>query len=386
METSVLNNTKTRLRVKIHKSITELAEDAWDSIIGKNRIVCSYKFMETLEKSGYGDGRCYYPVVYDGDEIIAHTSVYLMSTEMDLCAQGNLKNIIGTVRDKWKEFFILRSLECGPPISAGNTISFKNDVKRPEVLELLCDAIEGLAKSLGISFILFRDFRDEEAPFYGLLKERGYMELHNLPTAELKIRWKTFNEYLDSMRSNYRHKITKRMDTAVKENISFQVVKNFSDNAAELKRLYDNVYDQAKEIKRERLLESFFQNLNKYLGEKAVIISAVKDQKLIGYMLLLFSGKTLISKFPGLDYSHSKEYYTYFNLFYKSIELAVETGMDTLDMSITTLAPKKDMGASIIPLRMYMKHYNPFFNKVIPILFNKMTPQDTEPRNVFKEE
>ncbi|KKT74267.1 MAG: hypothetical protein UW69_C0042G0008 [Microgenomates group bacterium GW2011_GWA2_44_7] len=226
METVIIDNktdfrSKTGLRVKIYRSITEVNEGAWDAVAGENRIVCSHKFMETLEKSGYGDGRCYYPVVYDGDEIIAHTSVYLMSTEMDLCAQGTLKNIIGTVRGKWKGFFILRSLECGPPISAGNTISFKSGIKRVEVLALLCDAIEGLAKSLGISFILFRDFDDEETKFYDLLKERGYMELHNLPTAELKIRWKTFNEYLDSMRSNYRHKITKRMDTFVKENISY---------------------------------------------------------------------------------------------------------------------------------------------------------------------
>jgi len=98
------------------------------------------------------------------------------------------------------------------------------------------------------------------------------------------------------------------------------VVKNFSGDTYELKKLYDNVYDHAKEIKRERLSESFFQNLSKYLGEKAVIISAVKDQKLIGYMLLLKSGKTLISKFPGLDYNCNKEYYTYFNLFYKQTE------------------------------------------------------------------
>jgi len=389
LETSILNsktdlNSKTGIRVKTYRSITEVNEGEWDAIVGNDRTFCTHKYIEALERSGFGEGRCYYPVVYDGDEIIAHTSVYLMSTEMDLCAQGTVKNVINTVRGKWNNFFILRSLECGSPISTGNTISLKSGVKRAEVLQLLCDAIEDLTKSLGISFILFRDFYNEEMEFYDFLKERGYMKLHNLPTAALKIRWKSFGEYLDSMHSNYRRKIVKRMDKCAKANVSVQVMKNFSDSTPELKRLYDNVYDHAKEIKRERLGESFFQNINKYLGEKAAVISAVKDDRLIGYMLLLFSGKTLISKFPGLDYDYNKECFTYFNLFYRAIELAIETGMDYFDMGITTLDPKKDMGAGIIPLNMYMKHSNPFFNKVIPTLFNTMTPQDTEPRNVFK--
>lgn len=361
-------------------------EGAWDAIVGKDRILCTHKCVEAMEKSGVSDGRCYYPVVYDGDEIIAHASVYFIGTELDLCAREAVKKIIDLIRRKWKNFFILRSLECGPPISIGNTISFKDGVKRDETLRLLSHAIEQLAKELGINFILFRDFYNEETEFYDLLKERGYMKIRNLPKAEIKIKWKSFDEYLDSMRSNYRRKIIKRMDKCANAGMSIRVMKDFSDNTRELKRLYDNVYDRAKEIKRERLSESFFQNINKYLGEKAVIISAVKDGRLIGYMLLLFNGKTLMSKFPGLDYEYNKEYCIYFNLFYRAVELAIETGMDRIDMGITTLDPKKDMGADIVTLNMYMRHSNPFLNKVIPVLFNMMTPQDTESRNVFKTE
>jgi predicted N-acyltransferase len=395
LETSILNSKtdfysktdfsgKTGIRVKTYRSIAEVNEGEWDAIVGKDRILCTHKYIEALEKSGVNEGRCYYPVVYDGDEIIAHASVYFISTELDLCAQGAIKKIINLVRRKWKNFFILRSLECGPPISVGNAISFKDGVNRAETFRLVCHEIESLAKGLGINFILFRDFYNEEMEFYDLLKERGYMKIHNLPKAEIKIRWKTFDEYLNSMRSNYRYKIVKRIDKCAKANISIRVVKNFSDNTPELKRLYDNVYNHAKEIKRERLTESFFQNINKYLGEKAVIISAMKDDRLIGYMLLLFSGKTLISKFPGLDYDCNQECCIYFNLFYKTIELAIETGMDDVDMGITTLDPKKDMGSSIVTLNMYMRHSNPLLNKIIPRLFGMITPQDTEPRNVFK--
>ncbi len=386
---SALNNEtdpdcKTGIRVEIYRSITEVGESAWDAIVDKNRIFCTHKCVKVLEKSGVSEERCYYPVVYDGNEIIAHACVYFVRTEVDLFARRGIKKFIHLARRKWKDFFVLQSLECGPPISIGNTISFKNGIDRAGTLRLLCDEMERLAKGLAANFILFRDFYDKEMEFYDLLVKRGYMKIRNLPDAEIKIKWKSFNEYLDSMHSNYRRKIVKRMEKCAKANVSIRVERNFSENVPELKRLYDNVYDQAKEVKRERLSESFFQNISKYLGEDAVIISAVKDSKLIGYMLLLFSGKTLISKFPGLDYNYNKECCVYFNLFYKAIELAIETRMDCLDMSITTLDPKKDMGADIVALNMYMKHSNLLLNKIIPRLFTMMTQQDTSPRNVFK--
>jgi len=390
LETSILNN-KTGLKgrasvgVKIHRSIDEVNESEWDAIVGKDKIFCAHKYVKALERSGLNEGRCYYVVAYDGDKIIAHASVYSISTELDVFARGVIRKIINIVRRKWKNFFILRSLECGPPIALGNTLSFKDGVDRAEALHLLCRGIEELAKELGISFILFRDFYDDEAELCASLKGRGYENIHNLPKAEIKIRWKSFDEYLNSMRSNYRCKIVKSMEKCAKANIFIQPLKNSSENSRQLKRLYDNVSRQAKEVKRECLSDTFFQDLDRHLGEKAVILAASKDEKLLGFMLVLFNGKELISTLLGLDYDCNREYCIYFNLFYKTIELAIEKGMDKIDMGITTLDPKKDMGSDIVILNMYMKHSNPLLNKIIPVLFDMITPPDTTgPRNVFK--
>jgi len=386
LEKSIINSGP-GIRVKIYRSISEVNEGQWDAIVGKDRIFCTHKYVETLEKSGFNEGRCYYPVVYKGEEIIAHVPAYFISTEMDVFAQGVIKKIVLMVRRKWKNFFIMRSLECGPPIALGNPLSLKDGADRAEALRLLCHEIEKLAKELRIRFLLFRDFYDEDMASFDLLKERGYKKIHNLPKAEIKIKWKSFDEYLNSMRSNYRCKIVKSMDKCARANISIQVLKNFSNNSRELKQLYDNVCDQAKEIKREHVSEAFFQNLDKYLGERSVILSATKDNKLIGFMLVLFNDKELISAFLGLDYNYNREYCIYFNLFYKTIELAIERGMDKIDMGITTLNPKRDMGSDVASLNMYMRHSNPLLNKIIPTLFDMITPPDTTvPRNVFKED
>jgi len=375
------------MKAIIHKSITEVDEGRWDAIVGEGRILCTHRYAQALEKSAVNGGRCYYIAVYEGAELIAHAPVYFVRNELDIFARGAARKLIGLGRRRWKDFFVLKSLECGPPIALGNLLSFKSGVDRPAALALVCREIELLAKELGVKFILFRDFYDDEAGLYGPLEARGYKKLHNLPQALLKLKWKSFDEYLDSMRSNYRCKIVKSIDKCAKAGISIQPLKELSDdNIRDLKRLYDNVYDNAKEIKRDRLPESFFRNISKCLGQNAIVLAATKDGKLIGYMLSLISGKTLITVFPGLDYDCNKECYVYFNLFYKSIAWAIENGMTDVDMGITTLNPKRDMGSDVVALNMYMKHSNPLFNKIIPTLFDMITPPDTTvARNVFKE-
>lgn len=374
------------MEIRIYKSITEINEAEWDAIVGKNKIFCTHGFALAVEKSGTNEGKCYYPVIYDGGKIAAHASVYFFRTELDLFARGALKKLINVMRKAWKNLFVLESLECGSPAALGNTISIRDGADRVRTMRMLSRGIEDLAKELGVKFILFRDFYDKETEFHGIFKNLGYAKIHNLPKAEMKIRWKSFDEYLDSMRSNYRRKIVKRMDKCAGADISLEVLKDFSEHAPELKRLYDNVYHGAKEYRREHMPESFFRHVDKYLGEKSVMIIARKNGRIIGSSLLLLNDRMLISLFMGLDYDYNEEYFIYFNLFYRAIRLAIEEGMEEMELGITTLDPKMDMGSDVVALNMYMKHFNPVFHRAIPVLFDMVTaPGTTIPRNVFKE-
>jgi hypothetical protein len=133
---------ETGFRAKTYRSISEINEGQWNAIVGKDQIFCTHKYIAALEKSGMNEGKCYYVVAYDGDKIVAHASVYFTSAELDVFAKGAIKKIIDLVRRKWKNFLILRSLECGPPIAPGNALSFGDGVDRAEALRLLCHGIE----------------------------------------------------------------------------------------------------------------------------------------------------------------------------------------------------------------------------------------------------
>ena len=59
------------------------------------------------------------PIVYDGNDIVAHACVYFISTELDCFIRGSLKHAINRIRRLWKDFLILHSFECGTPVALG---------------------------------------------------------------------------------------------------------------------------------------------------------------------------------------------------------------------------------------------------------------------------
>ncbi|MGA1825529.1 MAG: GNAT family N-acetyltransferase [bacterium] len=371
--------------VRVYKSITEIGAGAWDEIVGKNQLICTHNYLKAVEKSQINDCRYYYLVLYEGNQIVAHTCLYFISTYLDIFAQGVIKNMINIIRKKYKKFFILESFECGTPVALGTTISFRNHINRLEVIERIIKVAECLAKECNTKVLLFRDFYEYELYLYDYLMKFGYNRIRNLPSTRINVRWGSFDEYLSAMRSKYRWKVKERMKNVYEEKISIEVRRSFLDCGKELERLWTHVYNNAKEYKRERLKAVFFENIDKYLGESSAIIMVKREGILIGFTLLLFDEMTLIPLFTGLDYNYNDRYSVYFNLLYKSIEVAIREGKRDIDLGITTLESKREMGAVAIPLYMYMKHLNPLFNKIVPRIFEKMIPQDTTgPRRVFK--
>jgi predicted N-acyltransferase len=312
--------------------------------------------------------------------------VYFISTELDSFARGILKKGIDGVRRLWRNFMVLRSVECGTPVALGSTISFREGADRESALMQIVRAVEDIAAELGVGVVLFRDFYEEELSFYDVLRDGGYRMIYNLSATRLKVRWKSFDEYLDSMRSQYRTKLlvqVKKFHGNGNARIDF--VQEFSSCAEDLARLWRNVYDQAREYRREILPVDFFVNIDRHLGSRSAVLIARVDDRPVGFLLLLFDDDVLIPLFSGLDYSCSRERGTYFNLFYKAVEIAIERGMEEMDLGITTLEPKLDLGAVVVPLHMYMKHRNPLLNRVVPKVFDMMTPKTSlRQRNVFK--
>jgi predicted N-acyltransferase len=373
------------MRTEVHTSITQIDRDEWNTIVDPNRLICRHEYLEAIENSKINDCRYFYPVIRDeSGKLLAHTCLYFISTELDLFATGALKWGIQKIRKLWPSFLILRSVECGTPVALGNTISFA-DGNREELLFDLVEAAEQVAADLNVKVILFRDFYDDEIDFYDRFTDRGYKRIHNLPCTRLSIRWNSFDTYLASMRSQYRKRIQSRARAFSASGCKLEIVDDISSIRSDVFRLWQNVFDHAKEYKRERLTEAYLDEMDKRLGDRMRAVLAWKDEKLIGFIMLLYDADLLVPLFCGLDYAQNRETFVYFNMHYEVVREAIDAGMKEIDFGITTTLPKIDMGAVVRNQYMYMKHTNKIGNLIVPRLFDVMTPQPKiRSRRVFK--
>jgi predicted N-acyltransferase len=372
---------------KVYNSITEIEEEKWNGIVARNRIICSYRFLLAVEKSNINDCRYFYPIVYENDQIVAHTCIYSITTDLDTLTGEKIKKIINFIRKFWKNFLTIKTIECGTPVAPGNVISFANNIDKDLAFSYLVLAIEGIAKIKKIGVIVLRDFCDEETDFYDNLIIRRYKRVNNLPNTILKIKWNTFNEYLRNIKSYYRCKIIKKIKVAEKSELFFEISDKLSKHANQLQLLWLNVYNNAKEYKREILTKEFFINLEIYLNGKAKVILCKKDSIIVGFALLLLDDDTLRFMYSGIDYIVNKEYSVYFNSIYHVITKAITDGKKDIDAGLSTYLPKLELGAEMVNLFMYLKHTNKFLNPIITNLFNILTPKiNIKNYNIFKEE
>jgi hypothetical protein len=135
------------------------------------------------------------------------------------------------------------------------------------------------------------------------------------------------------------------------------------------------------------LTSAFFRNIDTFLEEQSCAILVEKDGALIGFAIMLLDDSKAVPLFCGLDYEYNRVYCTYFNLVYKLVETAIERGVATIDMGITNLASKKDVGAYVVPVHMYMKRLGRWLTPALAAAWNAMTPvDDSGSRRVFRRD
>jgi predicted N-acyltransferase len=362
------------MQVKVVHTIESVDATEWNRIVGTDRLICRHEFLTAVERSRLSDFKHAYVLVYEGDQLIAHASLCALSTELDTFATGFLKRCIGAVRRAWKGFLILRSVECGCPIALGSTITLTDGCDREKTIDLLTAAIEKIAASHKMKVIMFRDFDRQAGPVQDILQRGGYRPLRNLPSARMRIRWQSFEEYLTAMRSQYRCKLLAQRRRLAEVGGVIEVRSSFSDISHTLVRLWHNTYLNAKEYRREVLNKEFFEQIDVGLGARSRVMLVMNGADIAAFLLLLNEGKSLVPLFCGLDYGFSRKSGAYFNMFNEAVKLAIEEECAEIDLGMTTLAPKLDLGGEVEMQYMYMKHMNPLLNRVVPQLFDAMTP------------
>ena len=167
------------------------------------------------------------------------------------------------------------------------------------------------------------------------------------PKCVLGLRFDSFDDYVNSLRSDYRNRLKKVLKKT--EDINIRFIDNKTDFSDALYQMYLNVLGKSR-VRIETLSKEYFQ------GDMFKVFVAEKEGRAIGFIQLLENGSELIFEFVGIDYKYNDELPIYHRMLFEIIRYGIENGFKTIDFGQTADDTKLKLGSDYIRLYAALHH------------------------------
>jgi hypothetical protein len=370
-----------KIKVQRYDRMEDVPATAWDTWARQGSITQSRAFWQVLEQAELNDFRYHYLVFFaPSGEAIGISSVYQVTTDIAIFADGRLRDLLQWIRGRFPGFLKWRMLECGTPITITSPPWYGQG---EELLPCLLQTLRQWARQEGQLLIILRDFEPEQFFHRQVLVEQGYHWIDSLPNTYLDLPWGDASEYLQAMRSYFRSKVRKTLRRNQTAGVHYVRTGDFAHLADQLFAQWLTVHEHAKEYQREVLTPAFYRHFAQ-MGDAAQVILFYRDDVLVAHALLLQDGELLRWLYVGRSEASNDGLYLY--IAYAVVAEALAMGVRQLEMGLTTYDIKLDLGATITPIKMALRArwgwMNPFVGLGYRVLNQVPKPQ---PRPVFKE-
>ena len=355
---------KLALKTKVVTSIDQIPADHWNKAFPN--ILESYDFFRTLDESSLGQFSFYYIMVYDRKTPVGATACFLLDYSLDTSINGPLRRISNSIKKIMPNIFNIKALACGMPIGQGR-IGAIGDPDR--IVKVILRRIEQIAKKKKAPIIAFKDFDQTYTKMLDPLQKEGFYKLDSLPTTEMNIWFKDFEEYLKTLSAASRYDLRRKFKKADGHvAIKMETVDALEDGVLrDVYKLYLDIVEK-HEMGFELLPIGFFKNISKNMPKNTKFFLWRIDGKLVAFLLCLVSEEMLIDYYVGLDYSIAHKYHLYFVKFRDILNWCIKHKIKKYEMGITGYEPKRRLGFDFVPLYIYAK----LRNRMLRPVFNLM--------------
>lgn len=384
------------LTCRRYKSIHEIDPQHWDSILNEQDIFHRHSFISVVEDSRVENAGFSFLAMYDDEKLVSTTVFSSFNVSLDLFISSN--RFVKALKKFFPGLFTIKILTCGLPASFGQlNLKIISDDYAGAVCSLIAEEMKGLAKKAGIGMMTIKEFRQEELKCFSRFEEEGFFTGCSIPYMNMDVKWKSFDEYLFSLRHPYRRKIIlslKKIWQLRPEIISAEdydyrhtgpaliLADAREDFAEEFYRKYLAVMSRTT-TKLETLNLSFFKNLFRQKCN-CKLLHLIADGKIISTAVLVFTSDALTFMLLARE-NETDEYDSYFNLVYAIIALAIQRGCKKIKMGQTAYHVKQCVGAMPEEEFIYFAGRRPLLHRLLKSLRHVIFPQTKlKPMNVFR--
>lgn len=186
---------------------------------------------------------------------------------------------------------------------------------------------------------------------------RGIAAARTLPTLTLEHSFSSWDEYLKTIRADYRRRIRNIVDRSQQLKFRQQTCAGFS---REHHGLYLQVLARS-DAKLEQLGADFFRHLP---GDFQMITSE-RDGRLVGWAITLNSPEGFYFFLGGVDQGENLTHAVYLRLLIEVVKQGIELGARRIDLGQTAEIPKMRLGGKCHPLYLGATHSNPIFRPLL---------------------
>lgn len=315
--------------------------------------------------------------------LVAGTPAYFYDLDMGVVHSPFLADALAQIRRVAPRLLITRVFELGSATPRVTPFAVSPEVDEGTAVDEILRAALHEAWRGGAQLVIAQNFeRSVSEATERALRRHGFAPVPIPQTAGLELPFDSFDEYLDSMRAQYRRRARKALKAS--SHLHVEHVRDFDRLVPELARLWRLVYDRADEVKREILADDFFQAVAA-VDTASVLVLRRDDDSIAAYAMLLDDEPRLHFLYTGFEREAGEQECAYFRLLYEIVRYAIEHGFGRVNLGLTTLEPKLDVGAVPVPLYAWMRHRRPHLHRLfVGLGQGPFAPRPVQPRHVFK--
>lgn len=288
-----------------------------------------------------------------------------------------------------------RLLVCGGLLSPSLPgVAFVEGEDSARLWAVVEEALYRIHRSMKLSsdfdLVVIKDLSDDQKDA-AALRRFGFRRFETEPNMILhcKPSWRSFDDYLEDMRSDYRSGIRKAIGDLETSGIVLERLtpEQATSRAPEIHRLYLQVHERQK-LRLVTIHPQWIPALAASFGDdfRTVVARSRDGNKLLGFVNVIRDGNSAHGYYIGFDKATAAAGVPlYLGLVYAGVGEAIEMGAEQVFLGRTALAPKAQIGARAQPMYGYLRHRNPALNLAVPsVLALLPAPAEAPERHPFR--
>jgi hypothetical protein len=317
--------------------------------------------------------------------IVAAAPVFHITYRLDTPLQGRLRPLGDWLYRRLPRLVAHPVMGFGSPLTdrchLGLDPALGSD-RRAQALTALLAGLDAKAAREGVRILAIKDLAEREAgSLHETITAAGFSRIAGLPVCVLDLPFADEAAYIRSLSANNRSVLRRKLKTAGP--VELETVTSIAGLEDEIFSLYEETRANSRFDYGdfEQLSPAYFRDVVAALGpERAALILARVEGRLLAMKLLFLEKERVIDKFWGMRYPEGREHNLFFVCWMEGVRLAIKRGAKQYQSGQTAYAQKVKLGSRLDPMWVYFRHRWPLvnrgFRRLAPLLaFDKMDPE-----------